>query len=795
MLLVLSATVKGQAQRGVGYFKGVVVDEEHAEPLPGANVVVENDYSIGAAANGQGTFLIKLPKGHYTFLVSYTGMFTDTLPVNITANDTVEKTIKLKVYVNKLQGVEISVGRFNQKLENLTVSMEVLQPKVIENKITTDIETVLDYVPGLNIVDGDPQIRGGSGFTFGVGSKVGVFIDGMPVLSADANQPLWDLIPTDNIKQIEVIKGASSVLSGSSSLSGAIYIKMADAPIKPVTKMMLYCGAYSNPKYAYMKWWNHFPYIGGFSVSHARVVNNTDVIISANVKFDHGYEGPPKPGPLVVDTVTNFSESQMAEKRVRVNFNLRHRNQKIKGLFYGLNGNMMYNDTKLALAWLDDSVGFYQSYPGGVLLTKNFVFYVDPFISYFTALGVRHNFKARYMYSATDMSNDQNTKSSIIYGDYNFRKDYHFLGELKFIGGISTQYNSVLSDVYVGAGNRNNTLLNVSAYSEIQDKFFNTLNVSVGLRLETYSLNGASVEMKPVFRAGATLKVLRETYVRGSYGQGYRYPTIAERFIRFSSGVIGVFDNPNLKPETSTNAEVGVKQGFKFSKFFGYLDVSVFQQDYDNTIEYLFGFWDSTYTFAIGGFKFLNTGKSRILGADISLTGKAALAKNLQMNLMAGYTYISPKAMEPDYVFAKDYSYNGGTDFSYNSTSVNPENHILKYRFLHTFKADVEFVYKGLASGLSMKYYSPIVNLDKSIEDFETATSNTGGTTQPVKYMNYFYHHNNGNLVMDFRISYEFNHRHKISFIANNFTNKWYSIRPLKAEAMRSILLQYALKL
>ena len=794
VFLILGAFNIAKSQ-GYGYFTGVVLDEDTNEPLIGASIKVKKNPSIGVAADLDGKFFIKVPVGKYTFVISYTGMTKDTLGVNIEAGETVERTIKLKMYSNELQGVEVSVGRFNKKIEDLTVTMEVIQPKLIENKNTTNIETILDYVPGLNIVDGSPQIRGGSGFNFGVGSKVGVFVDGMPVLSADANRPLWDLIPTDNIKQIEVIKGASSVLSGSSALSGAIYVKTADPPLKPLTKVIVYGGFYSNPKYLGMKWWNDFPYIGGLSVMHARTQNNTDFLISADVKFDHGYEGPPKPGPLVVDTLTDFTDKQMAEKRYRMTFNLRHRNKKYKGLNYGVNGNFMYNDTKLALAWLDDSLGFYRAYPGGILLQKNFLFYLDPFINYYSALGTKHSLKTRYMFSNVDNSNGQTTKSSIIYADYNFRKDYSFLNGFQFIGGLSTQYNSVLSDMYVGSGTRFNSLLNVSAYTEVQDKLFDVLNFSVGLRLEAYSLNGEEMELKPVFRAGASLKVLQETFVRGSWGQGYRYPTIAERFIRFSSGTIGVFDNPNLVPETSTNAEVGLKQGFKFMNFYGYLDISVFQQDYENTIEYIFGFWDSTYTFAIGGFKFLNTGKSRILGTDISLTGSAALGDNLKMNSMLGYTYIIPKSMEPDLVFAKDYSFNGGTEYSYNSTSVNPEKQILKYRFLHTFKGDIEFEFKGFAIGLSMKYYSPIVNIDKSIEKFEKATSQTGGTTQPIKYMNYFYNHNNGNIIMDFRISYAFKSIHKIAFIANNITNRWYSIRPLKAESMRSMMLQYTLKL
>ncbi len=783
------------AQQNYGYFKGVVLAADNNETLIGANIKVKKNPSIGAAADINGRFSIKVPEGQYIFVISFTGMKTDTVMVNIKAGQTVERTIKLQEYTSELQGVEITAGRFNKKLEELTVSMEVIQPKLIESKNTTNIETILDYVPGLNIIDGAPQIRGGSGFNFGVGSKVGVFVDGMPVLSADANRPMWDLVPTDNIKQIEVVKGASSVLSGSSSLSGAIYIKTADAPLTPKTKVVAYAGAYSNPKYDYMKWWKQFPYIGGFSVSHARAQKNTDIIVGADVKYDHGFEGPPKPGPLVIDTMTKFDESQMAEERYRFTMNLRHRNKKYRGLNYGINGNFLYNNSKLVLAWLDDSTGFYRAYPGGVLLQKKTTFYVDPFINYYTATGGKHSLKTRYMFNNTDMSNDQTTTSSIIYGDYSFRKDFSYLAGMKFIGGITTQWNSVESDMYVGSGRQLNTLLNISPYLEIQNEILKTLNLSLGVRLESYSLNGGEADFKPIFRAGATLKVLQGTFVRGSYGQGYRYPTIAERFIRFSSGTIGVFDSPDLKPETSMNAEVGVKQAFKFKNFYGYLDISFFQQNYDNTIEYLFGFWDSTYTFAIGGFKFLNTGKSRILGTDISLTGKAALTDNLTMSTILGYTYIQPKSLEPDYVFAKDYSYGGGTEYSYNSTSINPDKKILKYRFLHTFKGDIEFEYKNFSIGLSGKYYSPLVNIDKSIEKFEKATSQAGGTIQPIRYMNYFNNHNNGNFIMDFRISYSFKAIHKVAIVANNITNAWYSIRPLKAEAVRSVLLQYTLNL
>ena len=108
--------------------------------------------------------------------------------------------------------VVIRAGKFDKPLEEQTVSVSVMQSKMIEAKNTRSIETILDMTPGLTILDQEPQIRGGSGFTFGVGSKVAVFVDDMPVVAGDAGKPDWSLIPVENIEQIEVVKGASHIV-------------------------------------------------------------------------------------------------------------------------------------------------------------------------------------------------------------------------------------------------------------------------------------------------------------------------------------------------------------------------------------------------------------------------------------------------------------------------------------------------------------------------------------------------------------------------------------------------------
>ena len=92
---------------------------------------------------------------------------------------------------------------------------------------------------------------------------------------------------------------------------------------------------------------------------------------------------------------------------------------------------------------------------------------------------------------------------------------------------------------------------------------------------------------------------------------------------------------------------------------------------------------------------------------------------------------------------------------------------------------------------MSARYFSRMVNIDQSIFDFEEHTKTIGGSFPPILYENYFNNHNNGNTIFDARIGYEINEKNKIALISNNIFNRYYSLRPLKAEAMQNITLQY----
>ncbi len=792
-----------------GILKGVITDASNNEVLPGATIQLVADMSKGTASDIEGKYYLELDSGYHKLLCGFIGLGSDTLEVLIEPGVVTEKNVSLKPVARLLETVVVSSGKFEQKLEDLTVSMEVIKPNLINNKNTTSIETALEQVPGLTIIDNDPQIRGGSGFTFGVGSRVAIVVDGIPLLSGDAGRPEWSYIPVENIEQVEIIKGASSVLYGSSALNGVINIRSAYPRSKPKTSINYSAGQYSIPKAPAGNWYkmngnNSFPGFSNLNLFHSRIIkNNLDFVVGANFNIDQGYIGPPPPAPYmpadlkqalhVTDTIPLYSNDDMIKSRARVNFNLRYRAKRIEGLSFGINANAMYNKTNMVFAWLDDSLGLYRGYPGAVFLQEQTLFNVDPFIKYTTKNGLSHSLVTRMFYSNNYISNNQSNNGTMYYGEYQLQRKFKSI-DMNFTGGVVANVSTSYASLYASSGSPNNKIVNTSGYIQLDKKFWRVLNLSGGFRYEYFKMNDQESVVAPIFRAGANLAVTKGTFVRVSYGQGFRYPTITERYITTKSGMFGVFPNPDLKPETSKSFEIGLKQGFKIGNCMGYLDMAGFYQKYHNTIEYLFGTWDPEV--ALVGFKFVNTGDSRVRGIDLSLAASTPETnKKFGVTTLIGYTYIEPVSLTPDSVYAVTKSIQPGAtgnSLSYKNSSMDTTNNILKYRFKHMFKADIEFKIYRFGVGFSYRYYSKMKNIDKAFKDIEQLTTDAAPYFDKIEGVDYWASHYYI-VVCDARLSYNLGAKHKISLVCNNLFNEIYSLRPMKIEAPRSTSVQYVL--
>lgn len=855
--------------------KGKITDLKTKESLIGVNVVLSDN--SGVASDIDGNFELKLAEGEHNITFRFIGYKSQNKVVSVKAGETVTMNILLEQAVTQLDMVVVSAGKFEQKIEDITVSMEVLKPAMVENKGTTSMEKAVSQAPGVQIVDNEVQIRGGSGYSFGAGSRVMILVDDLPMISGDAGRPAWNYLPIENLEQIEIIKGASSVLYGSSALSGVINIRTAYPKDAPQTKINIYSGAYDNPERDYAAWWdkNTNPLFTGMNFFHSRKIKNLDLVIGGNAFFDDGYIGPEsQPGETVYigkyavganhnkDTifinnvpysVKISGDSLIAynvnpkpiptlskyENRIRFNSNLRYRSKKIDGLSFGVNMNAMYSRYGNTLILLNCDTGLYRSFPGAITLTIFSSFNIDPFVTYYDDKGNRHSFKSRYNYLDNNNNNDQANQSAFGYGEYQYQKQFANIKNFTITSGVMGMYTKSVAPLY--SANEDSSGIshatNIAGYFQVDKKFWERVTFNAGMRGEYFKINNTTTEtdikignttlvnklpFKPVFRSGVTVKVLRETYVRTSFGQGYRFPTIAEKYIRTGVGTMNIFPNVNLQPENSWNAEIGIKQGFKIGGFLGYLDFAVFRQEFEDNIEFNFGFWDNSFykeylaspsfgnpdslsgslTKGIG-FRSINVGKTRVGGCDVSLLGQGKIGP-VTINTLCGYTYTKPVALEPttpyltmsDSIVATLLVPMGlvpDTSLTFANSSSDPSNNILKYRFQHLLKLDLEATIKGFSAGASLRYNSFMQNLDKVFLVLDTSMA-TGTPVLPTGYVKYrLDRYGKEDYVIDTRLSYKMNATSKVAFIINNLLNREYMIRPLLIESPRTFTVQYTM--
>ncbi|HTB07310.1 MAG TPA: TonB-dependent receptor [Bacteroidia bacterium] len=766
--------------------KGVVRDAGTKEALIGAVVYDSSDMAHATTTDVNGNYQLNISPGKHVIICSIVSMEPDTFVLNADTATVISHNFHLRSGTTAMQTIVVSVGKYERKLEDITVSMDVIKPSLIENKNSSNIKDALEQVPGLNILDGEPQIRGGSGFDFGVGTRVAILIDGLPALAGDGGALEWNFIPLENVEQVEVVKGAASVEYGSSALSGSINIRTAYATDRPITKVSISAGMYDTPPIDSSKWWNGVASFSTVSFMHAQKMGQWDVVIGGMGKYDYGYIGPPKYDPnLPVDTT--IKNNQVGEKTGRFNFSIRRRAKKLPGLNYGINGNFMKSTNNLTLVWENDSNNIYRAFPHTLTLQTQNMFYIDPFINYLSDNGLMQSLRTRYFYTnntATNQDYSTNketpniiTNTQVLYTEYQITKKIN--ESLNLTGGlIMNQTMSHSGEPYKGVA-PDNKYSDYAFFAQVDKKFFGRLNVSVGFRAETSKMDSESALSKSIFRAGLNYRLMQATFLRCSFGQGYRFPSIAEKYTYSDVGGIPIFPNPNLLPENSWNAEVGIKQGFKINKFVGSLDIAAFQQEYYNTIEITYGGWGTSYDASgnpsvLAGFKYLNTGETRIRGLEVSLPAEGKITKDLKIGIIGDYTFIIPQAITPDKVYATDSSQN---QISYAKYSTDTTNNILKYRFQTIAKVDLQITYRTFSIGGDIRYYSHMQNLDEAFNLFN-------GIEQ------YRAKHTTGTTIYDARIGMQATKQIKVAFIVNNLMNLSYSLRPLKIEPPRTFAIR-----
>ncbi|MES2621379.1 MAG: TonB-dependent receptor [Bacteroidota bacterium] len=773
---------------------GTVKESGTNEPLFAASVKYEK--TKGVITDAVGKYTLSLPAGEYEISFSSIGYKTERKKVTLSAGEKLKLNILLNSDVFKLNEV-VSVSQYKKNAAKETVSTSVISREQIRNTNSNDVGEAINKTPGVLVQDGQISIRGGSSYAYGVGSRTSLLVDGMDLTSADLGQTQNTLAPLENVKQIEIIKGASSVIYGSAALNGIVNV-ITDWPTEPEpkTEIETNVGVSDEPKDKRLKWWDSAPpFFGSININHQRRIKNVQLITGGNISYNSSY--------LMGDSYW----------RLRGFFKTRYISPKVPGLNYGVNGSFQIERAdQFFIAQNLDSLFLIPAASSNSNYNK---ITVDPHLTYSNIKGHNYKLQIRYMNifrKGNGVDIDAVSHSLIILNQYQYR----FKKDLLILtAGVPFTMGYSQSNLYAKSGKHFN--FNWAVYTQLELNY-KILSLQGGIRYEIAGLDSniyyglpSRVERSgerrnvglPVFRAGLNIQASKSTNIRASWGQGFRIPTIAEKYLAqpFVSGV-NIIPNDTLKTETAWSLEVGIQQGIQVKQWKLGLDLAFFWQEYRNYIEYNVGVWDNKYSNGepifpdslelfpgrVVGPKPLNIENARTAGYEIGLLSSGKIGP-VGINIVSGYTYTFPSKRDTDTGSAH---YSTGEfikdAFAFNGKRVGPEDtgKILAFRIRHLVRADIELTYWKAYLGATFYYAS---TPEKVPAFYKTVALFIFNDIDAVE--KYLAKHGNGDFAMDMRAGIKFNPHFSMGFIVKNVTNHLYALRPGRPEPLRTYTFQF----
>lgn len=590
--------------------------EAEGEPLVGVAVFLQGT-ARGTTTNARGQFRIsELSPGTYAVVFSMVGYKRETRP-DVRVEEGRETVLDASMTQASIQTeqVVVTANKRQQSLEEVPVSMSIMEAAEIEQRNSLVIDDALRYVPGVNMTGTQVNIRGSSGYSRGAGSRVLMLVDGIPFITGDTGELNFESIPVGQVDRIEVVKGASSALYGSNALGGVINVITKPISEVPETIIRAYGGFYNKPSFDQWKWADNTRFMNGQSVSYAHKVGDLGVSLFASRQFDDGY--------------------RQNDYRRRYNFYMKTTEDFSSANSLALNFSMLYQYGGQFLYWRNLDSALIPPVLQKTDNVKSMRYYASGL--YNDALADNLLFTAKALYYHNDWGYETINaigRTESISDDIRVEAlSTLFLDRVHTLtAGLNGNLDIVHADLF---GQK--TVGGLAAYGQDEMKVAEDLTLTLGARFDYVSagLTEASSQLNP--KAAVTYNPFPGTTLRASFGRGFRVPSVAEAFISAGVSNLTVIPNPDLNPENSYSYEVGILQ---MLGGFGSFDFAAFRSDYDNLVEA--GLIVSGQDVYI---QWRNVTKARVQGIETSF--KLGLFDG-DLLYSLGYTYVYPEDITHD---------------------------------------------------------------------------------------------------------------------------------------------------
>ena len=246
-VILLSCIASGLFSQQI--IKGVILDAENNEPLPGANIFLYSDWSTGSTTNVNGAFEFKITnlKSDDTLIVSYVGYKEVHIPV---AKSVKHLTIRLEAFAHMLEASVVTARRIIA--EEFTVKQMKQLDIYLNPAAKADPLLAINAMPASTTTDESASIslRGSRP------DETGIYLNDVPIYDAIRFSQLngigtFSIFNTDIIERMHVFAGNPPLEYGNSA-SGLVSLqtnnKIPDGPTNTIALSLANFGALTSRK-------------------------------------------------------------------------------------------------------------------------------------------------------------------------------------------------------------------------------------------------------------------------------------------------------------------------------------------------------------------------------------------------------------------------------------------------------------------------------------------------------------------------------------------------------------------
>ncbi|XOV93385.1 MAG: TonB-dependent receptor [Bacteroidota bacterium] len=628
--------------------QGKIVDAANQEPLESSIIAYGSIFTL---ADSEGAFRIDVDSLPADLSINHLGYFSRVIKIT-SAED--PQIIQLQVAPTQLNEVVVTASQQSESLKNASASIGVITRKGLERDDQTIITPALNRIPGVYMQSGSLNtnritIRGIGGRTpFGT-DKIRAYFDQIPLTSGVGETTLED-IDMSLIERVEVIKGPNSSIYGA-GLGGVINLKPIIAEYqKTSVQSGLTVGSYG-----LKRWTNKFAFgtnHANFSVTHSKLLSDG---YRDNNKFEResigliGRINSGRSGHLSIVGNYIYLKSYIPSSINQAYYDSIP--SAAAPNWAGAKGFEQYDKVLLGLSYTTGSkVGLSNT-------SSVFVTYRDAYEPRPRPLGIlKENTVGTGFRNVMRYKSSTSIPWAISGGVEYFRDTYkQQIYENLYQGSSGTILGLDQSDF---VENRDYYNLFAQLNLDLSPKFSAELGANfneTNYQLKDFYVrdsveNSGAYQFDPVLspRLGLVFHSKSNQHYYGNISHGFSPPNLEETLL--PDGAI----NPDIQPEMGWNYEAGTR---------GYLLNGKLQ--YDASVYYmLIKDLIVSRTNLSGAITGINAGKTKHLGAEISLSYSQDLSPNYQLNYFFTGSFTNYKFLE---------FIDGDTDYSGNDLTGSPK--------------------------------------------------------------------------------------------------------------------------